>query len=100
MDTARIESLLDRNSSAIMSAGSFAERLNIVYDLLDKEFPQTSVMATIYGPITSMGDFMSRTGIEPLLYAIKQSSQTRTVWLTTDEEVNRALRLIYNRIKQ
>ncbi len=82
-----------------MSAGSFAERLNIIYDLFDKEFPKTSVMAAVYGPITSMGDFMSRTELEPLLYAVKQSSQIGTEYLTTDEEINDALQLIYSRIK-
>lgn len=99
MNIARIESLLAENTSAIMSASSFAERLDVIYDLLDKEFPQTSVTAAIYGPITSMGDFMSRTQIEPLLYAIKQSSQAGTKYLVTDKELNDVLQLIYDKVK-
>lgn len=99
MNIDRIQVLLSENRTAIMAANSFSERLDVIYDLLDKEFPQTSVMAALHGPITNMGDFMSRTELEPLMYAVKKSSETGTEYLVTDKEINDILQSIYRMIK-
>lgn len=99
MNINRIEELLSRNRESILSANTFAERLEVVYNLLDNEFPQTSEIAALHGPITSLVDFMSRTELEPLMYAIKNSSKTGTEFLVTDEEINDILQSIYSMIK-
>lgn len=87
------------NRETILAANSFAERLDVVYDLLDKEFPQTSVIAALQGPITNMGDFMARSELEPLLFAIKQSAETKTEYYATDKEINDILQSVYSMIK-
>ena len=65
MDVNKIKSILEDSSSTILSAGSFSERMDVVYDILDKAFPRTSAVAAVYGPITRLTAFMSRTAIEP-----------------------------------
>lgn len=99
MNIDRIQDLLSGNRSAIMAASSFSERLDVIYDLLDKEYPQTTVMAALHGPITNLGDFLSRAELEPLMYAVKKSSETGTEFLVTDEEINEILQTIYKTIK-
>ena len=100
MDIERIEEILQPSSSAIQSVGSFSERLDVVYDILDKSFPRTSALAAVYGSITSLTDFISRSEIEPLLEVIKKSSANHTEYVTTDFELNKVLKAIYNMVKE
>lgn len=100
MDIERIISLLKASASTIQSASSFSEKLNIVYEILNKAFPETSALAAVYGPITSMTDFMSRTEIDPLLQVIKKSSDSSHEFVTTDEELNSVLKTIYEMVKE
>ena len=57
MDIEKIRAILEYSSATILSVYSFAERIDVVCDILDKAFPNTSALAAIYGPITSMTDF-------------------------------------------
>jgi len=98
--TDRIIEHLHSSSSVIQSAGSFSERLDAVYGILDKSFPQTSALASVYGSITSLTDFISRSEIEPLLEVIKKSSANHTEYVTTDFELNKVLKAIYNMVKE
>ena len=100
MDIERIEEILQASSSAIQSVGSFSERLDVVYDILDKSFPRISALAAVYGSITSLTDFISRSEIEPLLEVIKKSSANHTEYVTTDFELNKVLKAIYNMVKE
>ncbi len=99
MDIEKIEAILTSSSSAILAAGSFSERMDVVYDILDKAFPRTSAVAAVYGSITRMTDFMSRKEIEPLLEVLKNSSKTGHEYLTTDEELNSVLKTIFEIVK-
>lgn len=100
MDIERITSLLRVSASTIQSASSFSEKLNVVYDMLDKAFPRTSAVAAVYGPITSLTDFMSRTEIEPLLQVIEKSSKSGHEYVTNDTELNNILKTIYEMVKR
>ena len=99
MDFTILKSVLISSTTKIQSVESFSDRMNVVYDILDKAFPKTSEMAALYGPITSLGNFMSRTEIEPLLYAIKKSADTEEQFLITDEDLNSILQRIYELAK-
>ena len=99
MDIEKIEAILTSSSSAILAAGSFSERMDVVYDILDKAFPRTSAVAAVYGSLTRMTDFMSRKEIEPLLEVLKNSSKTGHEYLTTDEELNSVLKTIFEIVK-
>lgn len=100
MDIEKIEAILTSSSSAILAAGSFSERMDVVYDILDKAFPRTSTVAAVYGAITSLTDFMSRTEIEPLLRVIEKSSKSGDEFVTTDHELNNILKAIYEMVKR
>ena len=100
MEIERIKAIIVNSSTTIQSVDSFSERLNIVYEILDRTFPRTSAIAAIYGPITSLTDFMSRTEIEPLLEVLKKSSKSGHVYVTTDEELNSVLKAIYEIVKE
>jgi hypothetical protein len=95
MDIERIKAIILNSSITVQSAGSFSDRVDVVYDILDKAFPKTSAVAAVYGSITSLTDFMSRTEIEPLLEVLKKSSKTSHEYVTTDEELNSVLKAIY-----
>lgn len=100
MDVNKIKSVLEDSSSTILSAGSFSERMDVVYDILDKAFPRTSEVAAVYGPITSLTDFMSRTEIEPLLQVIEKSSKSGHEFVISDTELNSILKAIYEMVKR
>ena len=100
MDIEKIEVILTSSSSAILAAGSFSERIDVVYDILDKAFPRTSAVAAVYGPITSLTDFMSRTEIEPLLQVIEKSSKSGHEFVTSDTELNNILKAIYEMVQK
>lgn len=95
MDIERIKAIIVNSSTIIQSAGSFSDRIDVVYDILDKAFPKTSAVAAVYGSIISLTDFMSRTEIEPLLKVLKNSSMTNHKYVTTEEEMNSILKTIY-----
>lgn len=99
MDKDRIIEFLQSSSSSIQSAGSFSEKLDVVYDL-DKAFPRTSAVAAVYGSVTSLTDFISRSEIEPLLEVINKSSANHTEYVTTDSELNEVLKAIYKMVKE
>lgn len=99
MDIERIKAIIVKSSTTIQSAGSFSNKVDVVYDILDKAFPKTSAVAAVYGSITSLTDFMSRTEIEPLLKALKKSSKTGLEYMTTDDELNIILKAIYKIVK-
>ena len=82
-----------------MSCNAFVDKMDVVYDILDREFPKTSTVSAVYGSITNMCDFISRTELEPLLYAIKESSRTGVEYYISDEETNNALQMIYRMIE-
>ena len=100
MDIDKIEAILTSSSSTILSAESFSKRIDVVYDILDKAFPRTSAVAAVYGPITSLTDFMSRTEIEPLLQVIEKSSKSGHEYVTNDTELNNILKTIYEMVKR
>ena len=100
MDIEKIEAILTSSSSAILAAGSFSERMDVVYDILDKAFPRTSAVAAVYGSITSLTDFMSRTELEPLLQVIEKSSKSGHEFVTSDTELNIILKAIYEMVKR
>ena len=58
MDILKIKRVLVESSSKINKAESFSDRMMIIYNELDKAFPQTSQAVALYGPITSMVDYM------------------------------------------
>lgn len=100
MDVEKIKAILTSSSTTILSAGSFSERIDVVYDILDKAFPETSALAAVYGPITSLGDFMSRVEIDPLLQVLKTISKTGHKYVITDKELNSILEVIYGIVKE
>lgn len=100
MDIERIKEILTSSSTTILSAGSFSDRINVVYDILDKEFPETSALAAVYGPITNLGDFMSRTEIDPLLQVLKTISETGHKYVITDRDLNSVLDFIYEIVEE
>ena len=53
----------------------------------------------LYGPITNLIGFMSRTEIEPLSEVLKNSSKIGHEYVTTDEELNSILKVIYVIVK-
>lgn len=95
MDINKIIILIQNSSATIQYAGSFSERVDVVCDIIEKAFPKTSVVAAVYGPVTSLTDYMSRTEIEPLLEVLKKSSKTGHEYLTTDVNLNDILQIIY-----
>lgn len=99
MDIERIKAIIVKSSTTIQSAGSFSDKVDMVYDILDNAFPKTSAVTAIYGSITSLADFMSRTEIEPLLEALKNSSKTGHEYVTTDDGLNSILKTIYKIVK-
>lgn len=95
----KINAILSKNSESILSAQSFSERMEKIYEIIDKEFPQKSTTSAIYGPITDMGNFMERTEIDQLLKIIWQSASTGQKYCATDSKFNSILALIYAFIK-
>ena len=99
MNVQRIQSILAASSSKIKAAHSFSEKLKIVYDILDKSFPKVTQAAALYGPVTTIADFMARANIDLLLKTLKKSSETGTEYVTMDEETNIVLKTIYELVK-
>ena len=100
MDIENIKAILTLSSTTILSARSFSERIDVVYDILDKAFPNTSVIAAVYGPITSLGEYMSRTELDPLLKVLRRISETGHEYVTTDKDLNSVLKMIYEIVEE
>ena len=100
MNNNQVLLLIEESSAVILSAKSFTERLDIIYDVLDKAFPSSDFSSALYGPITSMADYMVRAEIEPLLYALKESSRTGKEYMLSNSELSVVLDEIYKIAKQ
>lgn len=96
MEPSKIKKILNDNIDLIKAKQTFKDRLTIIYDILDKSFPKTSAVSAIYGPITNMGDYMSRYEIEQLLEAIKYSMTIDQECCSPDLGFNSVLEVIYN----
>ena len=96
----KIKTIITSSSTTILSVGSFSERIDMVYDILDQAFPETSALAAVYGPITSLGDFISRTEIDPLLQVLKTISETGHKYVSTDRDLNSVLDIIYELVEE
>lgn len=70
-----------------------------VYEILDREFPVTSLENAIFGSITSLVDFTLRGEIEPIMLAIKECSENGEEMITSDSEVNSVLEYIYTHFR-
>lgn len=99
MDIEKIKAIIVNSTATIQSADSFSDRIDVVYNILDKAFPKTSDAAAKYGPITSLTDFLSRTEIEPLLEVLKNSSKTGDEYVTGDKDLKSVLKAIYEIVK-
>lgn len=95
MDKNRIITVLNTNATCILTEQSFKERMRKVYEILDREFPVTSLESAIFGPITSLVDFTLRGEIEPIMMAIKECSEKGEEMITSNYEVNSVLEYIY-----
>lgn len=95
MDIRKIKSIIALSSNDILSYNSFAERIDMICKILDKEFPETPVNAAMYGSITHLGAFGERLKIVPLIDALRRSSKTGEKHYTTDNQLNQILKFIY-----
>ena len=95
MDIRKIKSIIALSSNDILSCNSFAERINMICKLLEKEFPETSINDALFGPITHLGDFGERLNVSPLIDALRRSSKTGEKHYTTDNQLNQILKFIY-----
>lgn len=95
MNFIQIKGVLNANRDSILSEQSFEDRMRKVYEILDNAFPSTSLSSAIYGPITSLGDFISRGEIEIILNTVKKSSEIGLEFISLDQEINQILEYIY-----
>ena len=95
MDIRKIKSIIELSSNDILSCNSFAERINMICNLLEKEFPTTSINDALFGPITRLGDFGERLNVVPLLDALRRSSKTGEKYYRSDNQLNQILKFIY-----
>ena len=95
MDLRKIKSIIELSSNDILSCNSFAERINMICNLLEKEFPTTSINDALFGPITRLGDFGERLNVVPLFDALRRSSITGEKYYSSDNQLNQILKFIY-----
>lgn len=96
MEIRRIQSVLTSSLLEIQSIESFSGRMEMVYNILDKEISKTPEPAIACATTDGFLDCVSRMQIEPLLDAIQKSSITGHKYFASDEELNAALNIIYN----
>lgn len=96
MDIKKIKSIIALSSNDILSCNSFAERLDIICKILDKEFRNTSINEALFGPITSLGDFGERLKVAPLIDVLRKSLKTGEKNYSSDNELNQILKFIYD----
>ena len=95
MDLRKIKSIIELSSNDILSCNSFAERINMICNLLEKESPTTSINDALFGPITRLGDFGERLNVVPLIDALRRSSKTGEKYYSSDNQLNQILKFIY-----
>ena len=95
MDLRKIKSIIELSSNDILSCNSFAERIDMICNLLEKEFPTTSINDALFGPITRLGDFGERLNVVPLIDALRRSSITGDKYYSSDNQLNQILKFIY-----
>ena len=95
MDLRKIKSIIELSSNDILSCNSFAERIDMICKLLEKEFPKTSINDALFGPITRLGDFGERLNVVPLIDALRRSSKTGEKYYSSDNQLNQILKFIY-----
>lgn len=96
MEKERIQSVLTSSLSEIQSVESFSGRMEVVYNILNREFPKTHDPAIACVSTDGFLDCASRMQIEPLLDAIQKSSITGHKYFASDKELNVALNIIYD----
>ena len=67
----------------------------MICNLLEKEFPTTSINDALFGPITRLGDFGERLNVVPLIDALRRSSKTGEKYYSSDNQLNQILKFIY-----
>ena len=95
MDLRKIKAIIELSSNDILSCNSVAERINMICNLLEKEFPTTSINDALFGPITRLGDFGERLNVVPLIDALRRSSKTGEKYYSSDNQLNQILKFIY-----
>ena len=95
MDLRKIKSIIELSSNEILAYNSFAERIDMVCKILDKEFPETSINEAVFGPITRLGDYGERLNVVPLIDALRRSSITGEKYYSSDNQLNQILKFIY-----
>ena len=95
MEIWKIKSIIELSSNDILSCNSFAERIDMICNLLEKEFPTTSINDALFGPITRLGDFGERLNVVPLIDALRRSSITGDKYYSSDNQLNQILKFIY-----
>ena len=95
MDLRKIKSIIELSSNDILSCNSFSERIDMICNLLEKEFPTTSINDALFGPITRLGDFGERLNVVPLIDALRRSSKTGEKYYSSDNQLNQILKFIY-----
>ena len=96
MEIRRIQSVLTSSLSEIQSIESFSGRMEMVYNILDREFPRTPAPVIACASTDGFLDCVSRIQIEPILRAIKKSSIEGNKVCIVDKELNAALDMIYD----
>ena len=95
MDIRKIKSIIELSSNEILACNSFADRINMVCKIFDKEIPETSINDAVFGPITRLGEFGERSKIVPLIDALRRSSKTGEEHYCSDNQLNHILKFIY-----
>lgn len=95
MDIRKVKSIIELSSNEILACNSFADRINMVCKILDKEIPETSINDAVLGSITRLGDFGERLKIVPLIDALRRSSITGEKYYSSDNQLNQILKFIY-----
>lgn len=100
MDIARFKSLLQSSSEKFIDGQSFSQRIDIVRDIIDNEYPKIPINLALNGSIIYMEKFMKREKIETLLKVLKHSSHENREYIIDDSELNEVLQLVYRFVNQ
>ena len=100
MDIARFKSLLHSSSEKFIDGQSFSQRIDIVRDIIDNEYPKIPINIALNGPVIYMEKFMEREKIETLLKVLKHSSHENKEYIIDDSELNEVLQLVYRFVNQ
>lgn len=100
MDIAKLKSLLQSSSEKFIDGQSFSQRIDIVRDIIDNEYPKIPINLALNGSVIYMEKFMEREKIETLLKVLKHSSQENREYIIDDSELNEILQLVYRFVNQ